>query len=165
MIVTMFRWFATLFLALVGFLEGHSNELHCLLVWLGMIACDFLVTNNGFHLPGAPSRQISARLWMKYPALHTQDPVAQSLIHRCELQFRCVFESALFRLDRVSDFVSLEFSTYLGSSRVLSDSEAENTCTCGSLTAAVSVTCPLVVEWSFSVRRNDISPDVVCPQV
>ena len=71
---------------------------------LGMIACDFLVTNNGFIYLGPESANLGSFV-DEVPCLHTQDPVAQSLIHRCELQFRCVFESALFRLDRVSDFV------------------------------------------------------------
>ena len=118
MIVTMFRWFATLFLAPLGSSEGPSDELHCLLVWLGMIACDFLVTNNGF-IYLAPGLQVSARLWMTYPASTRRIQVHSVLIHRCELQSRCVFQSVLPRLDRVSDFVSLEFSMHFESPRVL----------------------------------------------
>ena len=106
MIVTMFRWLATLFLAPLGSSEGHSNELHCQLVWLGMFARDFLVTNNGFIYLGPGSASLGSFV-DDVPCLYTQDPVAQCLIHRCELQFRCVFRSVLSRLDRVSDVVSL----------------------------------------------------------
>ena len=80
-----------------------------------LIACDFLVTNNGFIHLGPESANLGSFV-DHVPCLHTQDPVAQCLIHRCELQFRCVFESALLRLDRVSNFLSLEFSTYFGKS-------------------------------------------------
>ena len=128
----MFRWFATLFLAPFGSSEGHSNELHCLLVWLGMIACDFLVTNNGFIYLGPGSASLGSFV-DDVPCLYTQDPVAQCLIHRCELQSRCVLQSVLSRLDRVSDFVSLEFSMHFGSPRVLVwFSSEKHTCTCGS---------------------------------
>ena len=118
MIVMMFRWFATLFLAPVGSSERHSIELHCLLEWLGMIASDFFVTSTL-----APGLQIS--FVEDVPCLCTQDPVAQCLIHRCELQSRCVFQSALLRLDRLSDFVTLEFQFNWGVHGSLSGFEAK----------------------------------------
>ena len=77
------------------------------------------------------------------------------------------FDLSCSRLGLVSDFVSLEFSTYFECPRVFVWLKAKHTCTCDGffLTAAVLVTCPhssrVVI---FFVRRDDISPDVVCPQ-
>ena len=46
MIVEMFREFVTLFLTLLGSPESPFIEMHCSLVWLGMLARSFLVKYN-----------------------------------------------------------------------------------------------------------------------
>ena len=95
MIVTMFRWFATLFLAPLGSSEGHSIEMHCLLVWLGMFARGFLVTNNGFIYLGPGSASLGLFV-DDVSCLYAQDPVAQCLIRRCVLHSWCLFRFVLF---------------------------------------------------------------------
>ena len=90
----------------------------CIACLYGSIACDFLVMNNGFIYLGPGSASLGLFV-DDVTCFYRQDPVAQCLIHRCELQSRCVFQSALRRLDRVSDFVSLEFSMHFESPRVL----------------------------------------------
>ena len=141
-IVEMFCGVVTLFLAPLGSPEGPFIEMHCLLVWLGMFARGFLVTNNGFIYLG--------------PGVCKSRPV-------CGV----CFDLSCSRLGRVSDFVSLEFSTYFECPRILVWLKAKHTCTCDGffLTAAVLVTCSHRTRVVFFfVRRDDISPDVVCPQ-
>ena len=111
MIVAMFVGFATLFLALLGSLEGPFIEMHSLLVWFGMLARGFLVTSDGSIYFGPESASLGLSV-DEVLCLYAQDPVAQCLIRRCALHSWCLcFDLSCSRLGRVSDFVSLEFST------------------------------------------------------
>ena len=123
--------------------------------------CHIQTVSSG---PGLP---VSACLWMTYPASTRRNQLhSVSFVVVCCIPGVC-FDLSCPRLGRVSDFVSLEFSTYFECSRVLVWLRAKHTCTCDGffLTAAVLVACSHssgVV--FFFVRRVDISPDVVCPQ-
>ena len=112
MIVEMFRWFATLFLASLGSPEGPSIEMHCLLVWLGMFARDFLVTSNGFIYLGPGSASLGSFV-DDVPCLCAQDPVAQCLTRRCVLHSWCLFRLVLLQTWPCLRFCSLEFSTHI----------------------------------------------------
>ena len=112
MIVAMFRGFATLFLALLGSPEGPFIEMHCLLVWFGMLTRGFLVTSEGSIYFGPESASLGLCV-DEVLCLYAQDPVAQCSIRRCALHSWCLcFDLCCSRLGRVSDFVSLEVSTH-----------------------------------------------------
>ena len=96
MIVAMFRWFATLFLALLRSPEGPFIGMHCVLVWFGMLARGFLVTSDGSIYFGPESASLGLSV-DDVPCLYAQDPVAQCLIRRCVLHSWCLFRFVLFQ--------------------------------------------------------------------
>ena len=51
MIVALFRWFATFFLALMGSSEGPFTEMNCVLAWLGLY-CDPESVRLGLSVDG-----------------------------------------------------------------------------------------------------------------
>ena len=112
MIVAMFRWFATLFLALLGSPEGPFIEMHCVLAWFGLLARGLLVTSDGSFYFGPESASLGLSV-DDVPCLYTQDPVAQCFNSSlCVAFLVSVSILSCSRLGRVSDFVSLEFSTH-----------------------------------------------------
>ena len=173
MIVAMFRGFATLFLALLGSPEGPFIVMHCLLVWFGMLARGFLVTSDGSIYFGPESASLGLSV-AEVLCLYAQDPVAQCLMRRCALHSWCLcFDLSCSRLGRVSDFVSLEFSTrFFNVSRFLVWLRASRTCTCDGFfpksclvfwTAAVSVRCFHSSRVVFFEERGR-HPQMFCPQ-
>ena len=81
------------------------------IAWFATLARGFLFASDSsiFFDPGSACLGLFANGVL---CLYAQDPVAQCLICRCALHFWCLcFDSSCSRLDRVSDFVSLEFST------------------------------------------------------
>ena len=95
-LVAMFRWFATLFLALLGSPEGPFIGMHCVLAWFGMLARGFLVTSDGSIYFGPESASLGLSV-DDVPCLYAQDPVAQCLIRRCVLHSWCLFRFVLFQ--------------------------------------------------------------------
>ena len=130
MIVAMFRGFATLFLAPLGSSEGPFIKMHCVLAWLGMFACGFLVTNNGFIYLGPGSASLGPFV-DDVPCLYAQDPVAQCLIRRCVSHSWCLFRFVLFQTWPCLRFLfPWSFQRILTVSRFLVWLRAKHTCTC-----------------------------------
>ena len=126
----MFRWFATLFLALLGSPEGPFIEMHCVLAWFGMLARGFLVTSDGSFYFGPESASLGLSV-DDVPCLYAQDPVAKCLIRRCVLHSWCLFRFCLVPDLAVSPILfPWSFQRILTVSRILVWLRAKHTCTC-----------------------------------
>ena len=119
MIVTMFRWFATLLRS-----WGLLRVLFC------MLARGFLVTSDGSFYFGPESASLGPFV-DEVPCLYTQDPVAQRLTRRCVLHSQCLFRFCLVPDLAVSPILfPWSFQRILTISRILVWLRAKHTCTC-----------------------------------
>ena len=114
MIVSMFRGLETFFLALLGSPEGPCIEIHCSLVRFGMLARGFPVTSDGSIYLGPESASLGLSVNALLLRAGSSCTVFNSSLYVVFLVF--CFDLSCSRLGCVSDFVSLQFSMFRGSS-------------------------------------------------